>query len=400
MSTLDDPRQPPPPVHDVSDLYREIVEHTADCIKILDGEGRLLWINIEGQRILEICDFEPFRCSYWPDLWAGEARGHAMQAVATALAGGVGRFSGPCPTQGGVLKWWNVIVTRLPARPDSPVRLLSISRDVSELAEAAERERMLGVAERSARVVADAANEAKERLLFNVSHQLRTPLHAIVGWLDVLVTAADSGSQQDAAAAIEGAVEQQMDLVGRLLEAARAPHDTRAVTLTPAALDAAVDRALALLRPTQAAKDLRVYHRAPSRPVTVRADAAALHEVLLNVLGNATKFTPAGGVIHVTTDSDDHTAIIEVRDTGVGIAPEQVARVFDRFWQSDDPAVRRSGGLGLGLAIVRDIVELHGGQVEAHSDGRGRGARFVIRWPLHDSAARPGDIEQATHLQS
>lgn len=400
MSTHKSPAQPPPPVHDLSDVYREIVEYTADCIKILDVEGRLLWVNTEGQRLLEICDLEPYRCAYWPDLWVGEARDQAVQAVATALDGGVGRFSGPCPTARGVLKWWNVTVTRLPSLPSHPVRLLSISRDVTELAEAAERERMLARAERSAREVADSANEAKERLLFNVSHQLRNPLNGIVGWLDMLLAAPDSESREDAATAIEQAVEQQMELIGRLLEEARRPRGSRTLTFAPAALEGAVERALVLLRPSAIAKGLELHVQPPSRPLTVHADAAALQEVLVNLLANAIKFTPAGGTIYVSGDADDRAAIVEVRDTGLGIDPAQLPRVFDRFWQSDDPAVRRNGGLGLGLAIVRDLVELHGGDVEAHSDGRGHGSRFLVRWPLSGSMSGTGEADQPTHLHS
>ena len=402
MTTPKSSAQPPPPVHDLSDLYQEIVEYTADCIKILDVEGRLLWLNTEGQRLLEICDLEPYRCAYWPDLWVGEARDQAVQAVATALDGGVGRFSGPCPTARGILKWWNVTVTRLPSLPNHPVRLLSISRDVTELAEAAERERMLALAERSARNVADSANEAKERLLFNVSHQLRNPLNAIVGWLDMLLAAPDSESRDDAARAIEQAVEQQMELIGRLLDEARRPRGSRTLTFAPAVLEAAVDRALVLLRPSATAKGLALNVEPAGRPVTLLADAAALQEVLVNLLANAIKFTPAGGAIHIAADAgeDDRTAIVEVRDTGLGIDPVQLPRVFDRFWQSDDPAVRRNGGLGLGLAIVRDLVELHGGTVEAHSGGRGHGSRFVVRWPLADPASGSGEADRRTHLHS
>jgi PAS domain S-box-containing protein len=258
------------------------------------------------------------------------------------------------------------------------VGISTIARDISEHA------RLLA-AERAARADADRANETKDQFLAVLSHELRQPLNALIGWTRVLRNPdIDRAQQARALEAIERNGLAEARMIDDLLDVARIESgkltlDRRSVdlrTLLAELVDSLQEEV------TQRAVKLDV--DVGAEVLIVSGDAARLRQVFMNLLGNALKFTRPGGRIELRLSLDQAVARVLVRDTGVGIAPDLLPHIFERFRQADWRAAGTQGGLGLGLAIVREILELHGGRVEAKSDGLGQGATFVVTLPTEN----------------
>ena len=239
---------------------------------------------------------------------------------------------------------------------------------------------------------AEQANQLKDEFLATVSHELRTPLNAVLGWARML------GSMElppdragHAIATIERNASALAHLIDDLLDVSRIVAGTLHLAPQPVDLVAVAQAALDTVRPLAAAKNVHLAF-SPALPAieTVSGDAGRLQQVIWNLLANAIKFTPEGGRVDVFIEhSNDHMEV-RVVDTGQGISPEFLPHVFERFRQADDATTRRHTGLGLGLAIVRQLVELHGGTVHAASQGVGRGATFTVRLPISAGEARRG----------
>jgi PAS domain S-box-containing protein len=233
------------------------------------------------------------------------------------------------------------------------------------------------------RVEAETANRIKDEFLAVVSHELRAPLNAIGGWAGVLrIGKLDGPGIEKAAVVIEKNVRAQAKMIEDLLDVSRIVSGKFRLELQPFDPRLAVDGAVEALRPTATAKGVRLEVVRPQQGGAISGDPNRLQQAVLNLISNAVKFTDAGGEVRVSLAHTDGFAEVEVRDTGSGIAPELLPKLFERFRQGHAAIQRRFGGLGLGLAIVRHIVELHGGSVQAESDGEGCGARFLMRIPL------------------
>ncbi len=242
--------------------------------------------------------------------------------------------------------------------------------------------------EQSARAIAESASRLKDEFLATVSHELRTPLHAISGWAHVLARAELSRADQvRAVEAILRNAKAQNRIIEDILDVSRIITGKLKLDLQPLDLVSVVESALDTVKPTAAAKSIRVETAIERARLTVLGDAARLQQVAWNVLSNALKFTPAGGAVTIGLREAGGNAQLTVTDTGIGIAPEFLPHVFERFRQADGSITRRHGGLGLGLALVRHIVEMHGGTVHADSAGIDRGASFVLTIPAHSAAA-------------
>ena len=234
---------------------------------------------------------------------------------------------------------------------------------------------------RQARAAAEAANAAKDEFLATVSHELRTPLTAVMGYLRMLQQGAVPPERvAEVLETISRNANLQLQVIDDILDVASFTQGKLALDVARLHLQEALLDALNTVRPVAAGKGVELSH-AVDVPVTVLADARRLHQVLWNVLANAVKFTPAGGRVRVALDAVGGHAEITVADTGVGIAPEFLPRVFERFTQGTSGATREQSGLGLGLAIAHRLVTAHGGTIDASSGGKGRGATFVIRLP-------------------
>ena len=218
---------------------------------------------------------------------------------------------------------------------------------------------------------------AKDEFFALISHELRTPLTSIIGWAELLNMDPDRATIAEAARSIATSAAVQAQLIDDLLDVSRIMTNKFASTNAKFDLRAVITDSISGIRPLADAKTISLRTSAADS-VIVDGDAARMRQVLSNLLGNAIKFTPAGGLIETCLMRDGSFAVIKVSDTGEGIAPQFLPYVFERTAQAAD---RRFGGLGLGLAIVKHIVELHRGSIEAASPGEGKGATFTIRIP-------------------
>ena len=232
---------------------------------------------------------------------------------------------------------------------------------------------------------AEAANAAKDQFLATISHELRTPLNAILGWTSLVRGGElDAETTQQALEVIERNARVQAQLIEDLLDVSRIISDNFRLEFSEIDLPAIARGAVETLQPQIRAKNLRLSLEMEPLPALC-GDPTRLQQVAWNLLSNAIKFTPDDGHIEVHTCRRENSVVLEVVDSGQGIAPEFLPHIFDRFRQADGSSTRRHGGLGLGLAIVRHIVELHHGTIEAWSSGDGQGARFVVTLPVRSA---------------
>jgi len=278
--------------------------------------------------------------------------------------------------------------------------VILVFRDVSTRRRSEQtRERLLRAeAEREAAVD---ASRAKDEFLAVLSHELRNPLAGMLGWVEVL---RGRGLPPDQVAraidGIERSAQQQKRLVNDLLDVSRIVAGRLSVERAPVDWNALVAASVEAARAECEARGLGLSYAGPSGTVLVLGDAQRLVQVVENLLSNAAKFTPAGGAATVSLAGEGRVAVLTVADTGCGIEPALLPRVFEPFVQAERTLDRAGGGLGLGLALSRGLVELHGGDIEARSDGQGRGTTFVVRLPLDARAeAAPGDASAAAGAQ-
>jgi PAS domain S-box-containing protein len=289
----------------------------------------------------------------------------------------------------GLTEYYEWQVNRIPL-PEGGYGIVCYFRDISSQVFARlEREKLLA-AEREARSNADTASRAKDEFLATVSHELRSPLNAMLGWARLL---GGGNLSEEAAArgikAIEQNAKAQAQLIEDLLDVSRIISGKFRLNNEPIDVPRVIEAAIDSVRPTADIKGVRLQVTLDSEAGPVSGDAGRLQQVVWNLLSNSVKFTPRDGRVQVRLFRINSHIEIEVSDTGQGIAPEFLPYVFDRFRQADGSSTRSHGGLGLGLSIVRHIVELHGGNVTAYSPGIGLGATFTIKLPLMVVHSKP-----------
>jgi signal transduction histidine kinase/ActR/RegA family two-component response regulator len=245
--------------------------------------------------------------------------------------------------------------------------------------------------EEEARADAEAANRLKDEFLATVSHELRTPLNSILGWSQLMRTGdLDEDSATRALHTIERNTRALAQIIDDLLDVSRIITGKLGLRVQSIELGPVVEAALESIRPATDAKNIRLEVSLDPAAGVVSGDSSRLQQIVWNLLSNAIKFTPSGGHVEVRLDRVGSNAQIEITDNGEGINAEFLPYVFDRFRQADSTFTRMHGGLGLGLAIVRHLVELHGGTVSANSQGRGKGATFAVAFPLLTTSACRG----------
>ena len=243
---------------------------------------------------------------------------------------------------------------------------------------------------------AEAASRMKEEFLATVSHELRNPLNAIMGWVHLLRSEKlDLSKSSKALETIERNVHLQTALIDDILDLSRIMRGKINLSFRSVRMGAVVEAALAAMRPTADAKGVVLEYRNTAASDEISGDADRLQQIVWNLLSNAIKFTPRDGRITVSMQRHEGELTLTVRDTGQGISQEFLPRVFERFSQADSGSTRAHGGLGLGLAIVRHLVELHAGRVEAASAGAGQGASFSVILPIKNSSAATAADDQA-----
>lgn len=239
--------------------------------------------------------------------------------------------------------------------------------------------------EQQARAEAEAANKSKDEFLATVSHELRTPLNAILGWTQIL-RSQTLGAEKSAHAleVIDRNAKSQTQIVDDLLEVSRIITGNLRLQKIPVSLIPVVEAAVESVRHSAEAKNISISPSLDPATGLVSGDPGRLRQVALNMLSNAIKFTPAGGSINISLERANDSARLTVSDTGEGIPPDFLPYIFDRFRQANSSSTRKHGGLGLGLSIVRHIIDKHGGTIRAESEGAGKGATFTVELPLID----------------
>lgn len=279
-----------------------------------------------------------------------------------------------------------------------------IAHDITKLrALMADRELLLE-SERVARGQAERMSRLKDEFLATLSHELRTPLNAIQGWSELLRQAGRKPEDLDRGLdAISRNVRIQAQIVNDLLDMSRVVSGQVMLEVRPTSLQETLGHAIDAVRPSAENKSIRIQTLIDAKIGPVRGDPTRLQQVMWNLLTNAVKFTPKGGCIKVILERVDSHVEVTVEDTGIGIEPDFLPFVFDRFRQADSGTSRRHGGLGIGLSIVKSLVELHGGSVRAKSSGKDQGSAFSVALPLfhvRPENDRPSTVGPSDPLQT
>lgn len=268
--------------------------------------------------------------------------------------------------------------------PSGKVRYwAAIQRDITERKAEEKKKELLLASERAARTAAEHASRMKDEFLATLSHELRTPINAVLGWAQLLKRG--NRREEDVKQSI-GIIERnarlQVQLIDDLLDMNRIISGKIHMEMQPVELQSVVMNAIETIEPVAQAKGISLEKSLNASGIIIYGDAARLHQIIWNLLSNAVKFTPKNGSVKISLTKAGEQAIITVTDSGIGIAPEFLPYVFDRFRQADASTTRKYGGLGLGLSIVRHLMELHHGEVSVESKGPGTGSTFSLSFPL------------------
>jgi PAS domain S-box-containing protein len=371
-----------------------ITTHLGEGVYALDREGRLTFMNAAAERMLGWRESELLGRFIHDVIHFQRADGTPLPATECPLLGVM--------QSGTTVRIEEDVFTRR-NRSTFPVSYTSSPivtggevvgailtfYDISDRREAEQKRLALLAREQEARQDAEAANRLKDEFLATLSHELRTPLNAIMGWAHLLRTGTlDEATAARAMETIDRNAKAQNQLINDILDVSRIITGKLHLAMQPLELAPVVEAALETLRPAAEAKKIRLEASLEPAAGTLSGDPDRLQQVVWNLLSNAIKFTPKGGRVQVRLRRVDAQAVIVVADSGPGISPEFLPHVFERFRQGDASTTRSHVGLGLGLAIVRHLVELHGGTVEASSPGEGQGSTFSVRLPLIN-ARRP-----------
>ncbi|HEU4875469.1 MAG TPA: MASE1 domain-containing protein [Pyrinomonadaceae bacterium] len=269
-----------------------------------------------------------------------------------------------------------------------PVGMRGVTMDITAAVKAEIERADLLKRESHARQQAEEASRLKEEFLATVSHELRTPLNAVVGWSRLLRTGQlDADGKLHAVEVIERNAAAQRQIIEDLLDVSRIVTGKLRISTQPVDLLLVIHAAIDAVRPAAEAKEIKIVTHVEAPDVIVRADIERLQQVFWNLLANAVKFTPAGGAVDVYLERNDSLAEVRIEDTGPGVPADFLPHIFERFSQADGSSTRKHGGLGLGLAIVRHLVELHGGTVSAANRENG-GAILTVRLPAAEVISR------------
>lgn len=356
------------------DRYRDLVDNSHELICTHDLDGRVLSVNPWAARAL----------GYPQDSLVGvnirdgllpEYRDQFDDYLQTVKAEGSARGVMKVRTATGEVRLWEYYNTLRTEGVETPI-VRGMAHDATERRQALRREK-------EARLEAEAASRVKDEFLSTLSHELRTPLTAIMGWSDLLLhDEVEPEKRRQAIETIARNANSQCQLINDLLEVSRIITGKLRLEFVACQLQSVIEAAAESIRPTAEAKGIRLQLSLDPKAGSVFGDSERLQQVVWNLLSNGVKFTPSGGSVHVSLQRINSHIEIVVSDTGVGITRDFLPHVFDRFRQADGSTTRHYGGLGLGLAIVRHLVEIHGGITYAESAGENQGAKFTVRLPL------------------
>ena len=398
---------------DVLELFGALIDAMPDAMAVVDQTSTIVLVNAQTERLFEYKHDEllgkPVDILV-PERFRNALRGHRSEYFRAPSLRLIGSGMDLVATRRDG-KEFPVEISLSPIETITGTLIICAIRDVTvqrtaqraaeraKLAAAREANEHLVVGAVHAQMLAEKAEQdshLKDEFLATVSHELRTPLNAILGWARMLESERLTPERAEhATAAIVRSAATLAQMVEDLLDAARIVKGTLRLIPQPVDLRIVTSAALDAVGPMAAARNVQLTFEAALGTRKIIGDAGRLQQVIGNLLANAIKFTPEGGRVGVFVESSTKFVEIRVVDTGQGISPEFLPHIFERFRQADDATTQRHTGLGLGLSIVLQLVELHGGTVDAASEGLGRGATFTIRLPI---PADEGQARRATDL--
>ncbi|MBW4442856.1 MAG: response regulator [Plectolyngbya sp. WJT66-NPBG17] len=363
--------------------FRSLSASSPSGIFVIDPDGRCTYTN---PRFQAICGVLPDRVSErsWHQCVHPEDRDRAFSQWNVYLEHGE-EFSEELrfQTKNDCVQWVHIRSCPMLSRSGEPLGHVGTIEDITERKEA-EVTRAQVMREQLARQEAEATNRMKDEFLAVLSHELRTPLNSMLGWVRLLRTKQYEKKMVDRALeTIERNAETQSQLIEDILDVSKIIRGKLRLNYRSIQPIAVIQSAIDAVRPQIEAKSIRLITEFEPNVSHVWGDSTRLQQIVWNLLTNAVKFTSEAGEVTIQLQAEDNKTIrIAVMDTGIGIEPEFLPYVFDRFRQADSTTTRSHNGLGLGLAIVRHLVELHGGSIEATSPGVGQGATFTLRLPM------------------
>jgi PAS domain S-box-containing protein len=390
-----------------SEMFRLLVANVQDyAIFMLDPEGNIASWNTGAHRIKGYTAEEAIG-RHFSIFYPEEDVRSCKPARELEIAREYGTYEeeGWRVRKDGSTFWANVVITAVHDERGKLRGFAKVTRDITERKRAEETQRAL-MQQREARLtaeeerrraeasfrVAQEANRAKDEFLMTLSHELRTPMTAILGWARLLPSMSPSDPVfHEAIASIARGAQLQARLIDDVLDVSRIVSGKMRLAPERAGVEAILNASLEAVRPTAAARGIRVETAFSTSLGWIVVDPTRMQQVMWNLLTNAVKFTPKGGTIHVSARRTSSHLQVTVTDNGEGIDPQFLPHVFEAFRQGENPQTRVHGGLGLGLSIVRYIVEAHGGTISAESAGRGRGSSFTVTIPVAAVAAVPAE---------
>jgi PAS domain S-box-containing protein len=382
---------------DVATHLAAIIASSDDAIVSKTLEGVILSWNPAAQRIFGYTPDEAIgqsiRLIIPPDRWSEEdevlariGRGERVDHFETIRRAKDGRLL-------------NISLTVSPVKDRSGrvVGASKVARDITERKRAEEELERLLASEKESRRQAEEASRLKDEFLAVVSHELRSPLNAITGWASLLLMRNLDDQTRHAIETILRNAQTQTQLIADLLDVSRIVTGQLRLSVRSFKLVPVIEAAVEVVRPGADAKSIRIETILDPAAGPVAGDPDRMQQIFWNLLSNAVKFTPKGGRIQVRLQRINSHVEVAVSDTGRGVDAKLLPFIFERFRQGDSSTTREYGGLGLGLAIVRHLVELHGGVVNAYSEGPGKGSEFIIQLPTMVSARAPEPAEERVH---
>jgi PAS domain S-box-containing protein len=360
------------------DRYRDLVDNSHELMCTHDLDGRIISVNPWAARVLgykqETLIGLHIRDGLMPE-YRYQFDDYLREIQEKGFARGIMRVR----TARGETRFWEYYNTLRTQGVRSPI-VRGMAHDVTERRQALKREK-------EARLEAETANRLKDEFLSTLSHELRTPLTAIIGWSKLLIDGeVEPDKQPKALATIARNARFQAQLIDDLLEVSRIITGKLRLEFNPCELRPVIEAVVESFRPTAEAKAVRLDLWLEPDVALIYGDVDRLRQVIWNLLSNAVKFTPRNGSVQVKLQRTESHVVIAVSDSGKGIKLDFLPHIFERFSQADGSTTREHGGLGLGLAIVRHLVELHGGTVRAESPGEGLGSTFIVSLPLIEAS--------------
>jgi PAS domain S-box-containing protein len=376
---------------------RSLFDLSAIGMALVSSEGGYLRVNRKYCQMLGYCEQELLRLTLY-DVTHPDDREVSHVKMNSSFTGRPEEYSieKRYVRKDGAIIWALVNWTIVRDAEGRPLLSVANIQDITARKQAeAEREELL-LRERAARETAEAEARSKDEFLAVVSHELRSPLNAILGYAALLrYGALDAQKVKQAMEVIERSGKAQAHLIDDLLDTARIISGKLRLAVGPVDLVSVIEEAVQTAHPAAEAKGVSLLANLPHEICQITGDPFRLQQVVWNLFSNAVKFTPEGGCVEVRLERLDPHICVTVSDTGKGISPDFLPYVFDRFRQSDASSARRYGGLGLGLSLVKYLVELHGGTIEAASEGEGQGTTFKVTLPVRAVATPIGEAEGA-----